>query len=93
MIPNPPIKKKTCATAHFVRQPAHNRRENPAAKYCAELKMATAVPSPAPGTVLQQCDCCPGKKAIPPDQPETKRKEGDNNAETTKDIDKTPATG
>lgn len=51
--------------------------------------MATAVPSPAPGTGLQQCDCCPGKKAIPPDRPETKRKEGDNNAETTKDIDKT----
>lgn len=51
--------------------------------------MATAVPSPAPGTRPQRCDCCPGKKAIPPDRPETKRKEGDNNAETTKDIDKT----
>lgn len=51
--------------------------------------MATAVPLSCAGNRAATMRLLPGKKAIPPDQPETKRKEGDNNAETTKDIDKT----
>ncbi len=44
MILTRPLKEEDMRPAHFVRQPAHNRRENNRGKVFARVKDSTAVP-------------------------------------------------
>ncbi|NYY78961.1 hypothetical protein DMI66_09235 [Escherichia coli] len=70
-----------------MRQPAHNRREDNRCEVLSGVKIDTAVPLSCAGNRAATMRLLPGKMALQQARPEAQCKQGNDNAESTKDID------